>query len=194
MIDSWNAAVLNDQIKRQNIPALLDKVETGTWNLIRTPYYHGNRTLQGVKFTINDDASVTATGTATQTVSYNVKRYTENFKLPVGNYKLKGCPADGSTTTYSLRVGIIIPPSTSITWLGYDVGNGFEFSLTDEYVLQVSIQIYNGYTISDGGLTFRPEIDVVELPLCSETTAGNYFLKATVDSDGVITYSWEELT
>lgn len=194
MIDSWNAAVLNNRLKKLDIPNLLDQVETGTWNLIRTPYFHGNGSTSGLTYKVNDDGSITFTGKATATFNYNVKRYTQEVTLPPGNYRLKGCPADGSASTYYLRIGYVVPPSTTVTWLGYDYGAGFDFTLDQTSNIQINCVIANGYEITQtGGLIFMPEIDVIELPLCTKATAGNYYLTATVDSDGVITYSWEEV-
>ena len=194
MVDSWNSAVLYDLIRKQKqIPALLDQVETKVWNLVRLPYYNDSTASNGITFDIKPGGSIDVSGTATANANILVKWYTQNFKLPAGNYHLKGCPADGSVSSYNLRVGRETSGG-SRAWLGYDVGDGFTFTLTEECSIAIMLNVMSGTAIGDTPITFKPEIDVVELPVCDKTTAGNYSLKATVDSDGVVTYSWEAIT
>ena len=42
----------------------------------------------------------------------------------------------------------------------------------------------------EGVLSLDPDINTAADMICSETTAGDYSLKATVDSEGAVTYSW----
>ena len=193
MVDSWNSAVLNDLIRKQKqIPALLDQVETGIWNLVRLPYYNESTSSNGITFNIKPDGTVDVSGTATANANILVKWYTQKMTLPAGNYILKGCPADGSTLTYNLRVGKETSGG-SRSWIGYDTGDGLIFTLTETCSIAIMLNVANGIVIGDTPITFKPEIDVVELPLCTQATAGNYYLTATVDVDGVVTYSWEEV-
>lgn len=60
-----------------------------------------NRTLNGITYTVNSDGTITANGTATA-LSYYVLTYPTG-RLAVGHkYLLRGCPQNGSGSTYHL--------------------------------------------------------------------------------------------
>ena len=42
----------------------------------------------------------------------------------------------------------------------------------------------------EGVLSLDPDINAAADMICSETTPGDYALKATVDAEGEVTYSW----
>lgn len=78
------------------------KVQLETKNLLPYPFYHKNRTQNGITFTDNGDGTVTANGTATGMAEFMV-HYGENPNLKVNDIcYLSGCPAGGSDTTYRL--------------------------------------------------------------------------------------------
>ena len=59
-----------------------------------------SETKDGVTFTVNEDGSVTANGTATDgIVSYYIR---VKITVPDGEYIMSGCPADGSTDIYCM--------------------------------------------------------------------------------------------
>lgn len=138
--------------------------------------------------------------------------------LPNGKYTLTGCPAGGSGTSYYIALARTV--GGAATSYGEDYGEGLTFSVqgddnnTDKAQIQLVIYCSKDYQLPDGGLTFKPMITrfpntdeswVPYIPTsyeqaatlssieCKETTAGNYFLQATVDSEGAVTYSWEEV-
>lgn len=190
MIDSWNAAVLNEKNK-DNIYNLVDQAETGIWNLVHKPFVDGTTEISGVKFTVNPDDTITANGTATANISYRFKISTSNFRLPPGDYQISGCPEGGSASTYMLRVNQTI--SGVATTLANDYGSGAHFEITDgSGTVGVFYRIVSGTALSNKKLSV-PYLRISKIPTCEETTAGNYFLQATVDSEGAVTYSWEEV-
>ena len=132
----------------------VDKAELNTWNLLRQPYFHGSGTSSGTTRTVNADGSVTFTGTATASFYFNFKRYTQEWKLPKGTYRVSGCPSGGSSSSYFLRVSRY---TTSAITLVDEYGDGAEFTLTEESVMQINGAIINGYAIQ-GSLTFKPFI------------------------------------
>lgn len=132
----------------------VDKAELNTWNLLRQPYFHSSGSSSGTTRTVNADGSVTFTGTASATYNFNLKRYTQEWKLPQGTYRIKGCPSGGSSTTYYMRVAVY---NTSLTNLVDDYGDGAIFTLTEESIMQINACVYNGYAIQ-GSLTFKPFI------------------------------------
>ena len=191
MIDSWNSAILNEKNK-DSIYKLVDQAETGVWNLVRKPFVDGSKVDSGVTFTVNSDDTITVDGTATANISYRFKTTASNFRLPAGDYVVSGCPAGGRALSYMIRVSQTIEGTTRT--LANDYGTGAHFEVSDgSGVISVIIRIVSGTVISSKKFGI-PYIRVAKIPPCEETTAGNYSLKATVDSDGVVTYSWEEIT
>lgn len=80
----------------------------GAKNLNSTPYYHTSRTINYVTWTINDDGSVTANGTASGGNS-NFACHSRNIEtnklvLPNGKYILSGCATGGSSSTWEMAL------------------------------------------------------------------------------------------
>ena len=60
------------------------------------------KTINGVTFTLNNDGSISLSGTATQTINYFLRMNEHAF--PNGTFTLSGCPSGGGYSTYYLRV------------------------------------------------------------------------------------------
>lgn len=118
--------------------AVIKSMNTGgTWN--------GNvYTWNGVSFTINDDFSVTADGTATGGNAVLVLSRPGGYTMPEGNWILSGCPAGGSASTYN----IAIAGTTSDT--------GTTGSFTSCSKVLVRIYVISGTTVDN--LTFNPMV------------------------------------
>lgn len=115
-------------------------------------------TLNGLTFTINEDKSVTITGTATsQTDFYLVGASStyDNIGLNAGTYNLSGC-INGSSSTYMLIAvrknssenTVIYPVSTSSDGIAIEVGN--------DYTFRIFIRITNGTTMNT---TIYPQLE-----------------------------------
>lgn len=108
-----------------------------------------SQTINGVTFTVNDDGSVTANGTATKNINFAIS---ELPNLPNENLILSGCK-DGSTSTYLLSY------TNYVDFAYFDVGKGIEISKFD-YALypnaKVQIQIYEGTVLNN--VVFYPMI------------------------------------
>ena len=122
----------------------------GSKNLL--PNNAPSQVKYGVTFTVNDDGTVTANGTATNFTSIST-----TFTLPAGNYILSGCPSGGSGNTYRISIN----NRDTSTNLGFDYGSGFEFTLNEETNLIVYFDIRGGYTASN--LTFYPMIRLASI-------------------------------
>ena len=133
------ALALRDDLTRNKLDS--------NWNLWSSPCYTGDNTGSGITY-VQGENSVTFTGTATSQLTYYVRRYSEEWTLPAGKYRLTGCPSGGGSLSYRLRVGADTR-NTTTTWLGYDEGNGYEFTLTEEKIITITFNIYNGYAIQD---------------------------------------------
>lgn len=110
---------------------------SGTWN--------GNAyTFRGVTFTINDDLSISTSGTVN---TGNLEFYLKNsIPLKNGTYKVIGCPSGASSYELLAIIG-----STEYK----DRGNGAEFTISNN---TVSISIYTRLNQDMSGLTFKPQI------------------------------------
>ncbi len=112
-------------------------------------------TINGVTFTINDDGSVTANGTATA----NANLILGAINLIGGTtYILNGCPSGGGGSTYRLY------------WQGvsgnYDEGNGSTYTPPSDTTINIRIVVYNGAAVNN--LTFYPMVRY------SAYTSGDY--------------------
>lgn len=115
------------------------------------------QTINGVTFTVNEDGSVTANGTATANTSfYIISKYAYGgMFLPVGSYVLSGCPSGGSDTTYRLQIYGL----TESGGMAYDFGNGVSMEFANENAdYNVVVFISSGYTANK--LRFYPMISL----------------------------------
>lgn len=140
----------------------------GAKNLLTFPYYEKTITRSGVTFTVNDDGTVTADGTATENCVFllaNCRNYDGNetalnkiVESSSGKFRLTGCPSGGSTDTYYLQIGG--GAEGHITWWGggSDTGNGRTFDANIDgnkfYIYICRIVIVSGCVCDN--LVFKP--------------------------------------
>lgn len=110
----------------------------GTWE--NNVYTHSS----GVVFTVNDDMSITANGTASGANAAFILSMPGGFSIEAGNWVLSGCPSGGSASTYN----ITIAGTTSDT--------GTTGSFTSCSKVLVRIYVINGTSISNA--VFRPMV------------------------------------
>ena len=106
-----------------------------------------SQTINGVTFTVNEDGTVTANGTATNTsyIAVNSFLYVANQ-----DYVLSGCPNSGSDNTYKMYS---INTSTGAGHTN-DYGEGGAIKVSAEQVGEIRIRIASGYTANN--LVFKP--------------------------------------
>ena len=69
-------------------------------NLIPQPYAAGSQTINGITFTVNENGTITANGTATKSIYLVLQKH---IPLQLNTaYTLSGTPAGGSSSTYCL--------------------------------------------------------------------------------------------
>lgn len=116
------------------------------------------QTINGVTFTINNDGTVLANGTATA----NAILILNSFAFESGiNYTLSGCPSGGSSSTYRLDA---YGTSGDASGLSIDSGNGVSIN-TGNGSRNIRIVIFSGTTVNN--LLFKPMIE-------KGTTASDY--------------------
>lgn len=135
-------------------------------NLLPTVYWFekasgSTRTQYGQTFTLNDDGSVTVTGTATANntcylTGHSLTSLVRPIELdPRKTYTLSGCPAGGSASSYELYVRGTPEgetPSSSSGKIYRDTGSGVTFT----GVKYATVGIYHRNGTAGGGRTFYP--------------------------------------
>ena len=114
-------------------------------------------TRAGITYTVNEDGSVTLTGTSTTGSTYNY------FSIPItlkpGKYKVNGMPETSKTTTY--RTDLRATESGGRTY-GYGVKE-FEVEFTETTTAYYMIRIDGSYKESLNGITFYPMIRYADI-------------------------------
>ena len=135
------------------LPCLLSSIKsnntTGTWD-------NDSYSLYGItfQFTANAEGYVTSikvSGTATDNATVRV--YANSTGLPAGNYIVNGCPEDGGSGLYYIRLYDV--NGTSGGTAMYDYGSGV--TIEDTYTIKrVNVTVENGNTVSN--LYFYPMV------------------------------------
>lgn len=121
-----------------------------------------SQTINGVTFTVNEDGTVTANGTATAQVALSVTSF---LPLPVGQYIFSGCPTSGTTQTHFVQIRRRNPDQHL-----NDVGQGNTFSITDNtQSVDYYIVVRNGVTVNN--VLFKP---MIRLASVSDDTYEQY--------------------
>lgn len=122
-------------------------------------YSDSTVTRNGITFTVNDDGTITANGTATADADFGVRRQNvpPHFYIDEETYRLTGCPTGGSTSTYYMFINHT--GSGGAVIYGNDTGSGLEFEGVANERVGVWIRICAGTTVNN--LTFYPKLQVV---------------------------------
>ncbi len=135
-------------------------------NFIPFPYYDTDFIKNGITFTVNEDGSVHAVGTAEADVAFNIF-YQSTLRLPENtvNAYLSGCPSGGGNDTYQLTLYYGDTENQSRV---YEVGSGAEMSkmlADDKYltsgITRIAIRIMGGTTVD---ATFKPQLEIGAAP------------------------------
>ena len=110
------------------------------------------KTVNGVKFTVNDDKSITVSGTATSRIIFLVGTA---YISQTGNYTYTGTPSGGASATYSMNY------RNSNVYKDVDTGNGTTAQFEGGKTYEAVIDIRSGVTISN--LTFKPMLRYADI-------------------------------
>ena len=106
------------------------------------------QTINGVKFTVNSDGTVTANGTADGGDASFYSASPNPVSFPEGSYKLSGCPSGGSNSTYMVNETV---------YSANDTGSGANLTIPQNpNDIKVRIVVRNGVTVNN--LLFKPMI------------------------------------
>ena len=117
--------------------------------------YPATQTINGVTFTNNGDGTITANGTATGVVYYNIVPARSILLSLTHKYLLVGCPAGGGWNNY------ILYANNGGNVLDYDMGQG-AIATPIKQSATVTIYIQSGATVTN--LIFKPQLfDLTEM-------------------------------
>ena len=118
-----------------------------------------SQTINGVTFTVNDDGSVTASGTAAanaQIVIFDGKPDSETLNQKL---RLSGCPDGGSASTYRM---IIQNATSGFSTLCVDSGSGADLTIANDITrIRCLFTVYSGQTA--GNITLYPMLRYAEI-------------------------------
>lgn len=136
--------------------SIKDQQVLGAWNLL--PNNQIIQELYGVTFTVNDDKSVSLSGTMASNAPVIYGTCITNYKLPAGRYLLSGAPKGGSKSTYHSLVNI--KHSDNTTTPNWDTGDGVWFDIVDGDTISVyAPRVDTGFRgQSTNGLVWHPQI------------------------------------
>lgn len=129
-------------------------------NLIPYPYLESSKTTNDVTFTVNEDGTITVSGTATANTSFSLASAIY-YTLPKKVYFWSGCPTGGGATTYNSYVNILKRTETSwkIVKTIYDYGNGAAVDLRqyDYDGITITISVTKDTTMNNA--VFKPLLE-----------------------------------
>lgn len=157
----------------QEVNAKINDINTylkrGPRNLLKVTLSTGS-TGQGVVFTVNEDKTISLSGTQT---NFNMADYYigEAYLKADTEYILSGCPEGGSSATYRLKVH----NKGNTSECSVDIGDGVTFTVDTDGVYKVSTSFMLG--VNYDGIVLKPMIRL-----------------ATVENDTYETYYEDAMT
>lgn len=133
-----------------------NEVEITKANELVYPFNEKTHTENGITFTVNEDGTIIADGTASDVAWCYLRGGAESFKPPEGNHRLSGCPAGGSGNTYRIQAYAYHGESESPVY-SYDNGQGGIIQVNENtQYLSIAIRIAKGATVNK--LEFKPAL------------------------------------
>lgn len=132
-------------------------------NILPFPYTKsGVFAMNGITFTINNDGTITANGTATNYVylqlhSLNIGNYSELLPIENGTYRFSGCPTGGGDSTYRLQFNYYTDAAASRKYIN-DIGNGNSVVISGNAPRYDFMIIVNSGVVCNN-LVFKPQVE-----------------------------------
>ena len=149
-----------------------------------------SQTINGVEFTVNDDGSITANGTASSDGAVLVLNHSSyTLSLKNGKYAMCGCPIGGSKSSYRMQFWNYDGNKTTYT----DYGTGATFDFTNEGgEYNVAIIVFPDATVDN--VTFYPELRKQEVATYKKVMViKNIQLVTDVENGDFLTVTGREL-
>ena len=140
-------------------------------NLISYPYTSKEGTDNGITWTVNDDGTITADGTATNNSFFNLTNY------------IVGTWGTLHAGTYTIMDGVNLPVGGVVLQVESTTGTQYKnktFIIEQDVVYKIFIHIPKG-TVADN-ITFKPMLEIGSIAHMYEpTTESNISLKSAID-------------
>lgn len=124
-------------------------------NLVPIDNLLSNKTIDGITFTAPGDGSLIANGTASANCWYIISN---NIKIKNGCYTLSGCPENGGSSTYNMRIRAI-NDSVAVK-SSYDTGNSVVFDVSSIKFSTITLVIYIAKGTTVENLVFKPQLEL----------------------------------
>lgn len=118
-----------------------------------------NATINGVTFTINEDGTITANGTATGDITYNLYGGWMPHTCQASYYWFSCCPVNGSRTTYRVNFAARGANGTKIID-DLETGAGFAVAATAMPIAEVYCTLRIAPNTVCDNLTFKPQLEL----------------------------------
>lgn len=147
---------------------LLESSYAESTNLITFPYYSisnnvelsGSTVINGITYTINDDGTITANGTATGTSQLFFQIWRHDIELFENmNYRLSGCPTGGSRNTY--RFEMFLYNGSELVSNFIDIGEGYIITSFPDKWDRVVLKTYIFEGATANNLIFKPKLEPI---------------------------------
>ena len=140
-------------------PAAIKAVDEGAKNVCN--WSASTSTISGVTFTMNDDKTVSTSGTATER-SQKSLTFTVPSTLKAGRYVLSGCPTGGAQSETILYCLYVWDKTANARISLNDTGNGIEFDWIPDPSHTYTITVDVRSRTNASGLIFKPMICTAE--------------------------------
>lgn len=117
-------------------------------------------TINGVKFTVNNDGSITVNGLASANAQFYLNGGTAyNGTIVAGTYTFSGSPSGYGTSTFRMQIQLSVADDTGTQYISGEGANGNTRTLTSATnTFRSYIIVYSGYNAEN--LIFRPQFEV----------------------------------
>ena len=152
-------------------------------------------TRDNTTFTTQNDGSVIAVSTTPPTGTTYADLVSSSFSLPEGTYILSGCPADGGSNKYDMRIKLT---TNGTSQTKYDDGSGVEFTIQSGTVINYIRTVIRANYDASAGVTFYPMIRLASVtddsyepysnicPITGRTGANIYVSPTTNQTDATV--------
>lgn len=156
---SWSTVVADNSLTDAyaSLENKADRDEIVAENLLEFPYFEKNHTQSDIEWTVLDDATVKANGTASALSQFYFNRDTSLELKPNTTYTLSGCPSGGSASTYGMRIIINYRLDGQVQYR--DLGDGVTFTTPSNYQhCRIMVDVNAGITVDN--LIFKPMLEL----------------------------------
>lgn len=150
-------------------------------NLVTPEFANTDKTESGITWTVHDDGTFSANGTATANAAFTILTHANKFNVPKGKYILSGCPSGGGQSAYYIYAELLYADGSKKGF--QDFGSGVVLDTSEKEVVSInmSLRVQPNNTVN---FAFKPQIE-----LGTVKTAFEPYIEpqiATANADGTV--------